>query len=161
MNSIRFNISESYQNNRQKFRKRHPDLTSPAINKPSFGGAGWDSKKWDEILRKFKQAEEWCDRWERKLPRDKSNASKNFSYDSNNDLHNTQKTDGIGQDALLIFKIYGEDLGDINNLTPDKLKSVYRKLSLKYHPDQNPASHGNFEAIKYAYDALLSLITSK
>lgn len=48
-------------------------------------------------------------------------------------------------------------LGVARNATPEEIKSSYRKLALKYHPDRNPGnkdSEETFKRISAAYEAL-------
>lgn len=54
-------------------------------------------------------------------------------------------------------KDYYEELGIPRNATADEVKSAYRKLAFKYHPDRNPSdksAEGKFKLINQAYEAL-------
>jgi molecular chaperone DnaJ len=54
-------------------------------------------------------------------------------------------------------KNYYEILGVDENVKPDELRKVYRKLSLQYHPDRNPdnkEAEEKFKEISEAYDVL-------
>ena len=48
---------------------------------------------------------------------------------------------------------YYEILGVSKNATPDEIKSAYRKLALKYHPDRNPDNKEAEEKFKTAAEA--------
>lgn len=50
-----------------------------------------------------------------------------------------------------------EVLGVDQNATPEEIKSAYRKLAMKYHPDQNPGddeAEAKFKDLTNAYDEL-------
>eukprot|EP01031_Cornospumella_fuschlensis_P024665 gene24665-29802_t len=46
-------------------------------------------------------------------------------------------------------------LGVSRNASESEVRSAYKRLSLKYHPDKNPGGHDKFLAIKKAHDSLL------
>jgi molecular chaperone DnaJ len=49
---------------------------------------------------------------------------------------------------------YYADLGVPRNATLDEIKSAFRKLALKYHPDRNPGGEERFKRIGEAYSVL-------
>ena len=52
---------------------------------------------------------------------------------------------------------YYEVLGVAKTATADEIKSAYRKLAMKYHPDRNPgdkAAEEKFKEAAEAYDVL-------
>lgn len=51
------------------------------------------------------------------------------------------------QEALNVFNLSGE-------ITANSIKATYRKLSLKYHPDRNPAGTDMMKLINAAYEWL-------
>jgi hypothetical protein len=56
-----------------------------------------------------------------------------------------------------IYSKYYETLGLTNNATEDDIKSAFRKMAVKTHPDLNPDKHdasGLFRKIKQAYEVL-------
>ncbi|HBF34169.1 TPA: molecular chaperone DnaJ [Candidatus Sumerlaeota bacterium] len=55
------------------------------------------------------------------------------------------------------FRDYYEILGIQRNAEPDEIKSSYRRLARKYHPDLNkddPAANAKFREVQEAYDVL-------
>ena len=55
------------------------------------------------------------------------------------------------QDALNILNLQGEEF------TQAEIKKAYKKASIKYHPDRNPAGAEMMKAINAAYNFLVSL----
>lgn len=51
------------------------------------------------------------------------------------------------QEALNVFNLSGE-------ITVESIKAAYRKLSLKYHPDRNPAGNDMMKLVNAAYEWL-------
>ena len=52
------------------------------------------------------------------------------------------------------YKDYYKILGVSRNSDEKEIKSSYRKLALKYHPDKNPDSEEHFKEINEAYEVL-------
>ena len=48
---------------------------------------------------------------------------------------------------------YYDVLGVNKNSSSDQIKSAYRKLAVKYHPDKNPGDKGAEEKFKEASEA--------
>src|ERR1700735_2674080 len=55
---------------------------------------------------------------------------------------------------------YYEVLGVARDCSDQELKSAYRKLALKYHPDRNPGNHAAEEKFKEASEAYQVLCDS-
>ena len=55
---------------------------------------------------------------------------------------------------------YYEVLGVERNASEQEIKSAYRKLALKYHPDRNPGDHAAEEKFKEAAEAYAVLVDS-
>lgn len=56
------------------------------------------------------------------------------------------------QEAVKIFKQYG--VSNPNKLSPSELKSEYKKLAVKYHPDKPGGNTQDFQKIGAAYEVL-------
>ena len=56
---------------------------------------------------------------------------------------------------------YYEVLGINKKATADQIKSAYRKLAIKYHPDKNPNDKGAEEKFKEASEAYHVLSNSE
>ena len=54
---------------------------------------------------------------------------------------------------MTLKRDYYEVLGVNHNASKDELKSAYRKLALKYHPDRNPGDKAAEEKFKEASEA--------
>lgn len=52
------------------------------------------------------------------------------------------------------YKDYYKTLGVSRDADEKEIKSAYRKLALKYHPDKNPDSEEHFKEINEAYEVL-------
>ena len=88
------------------------------------------------------------------------NNSSKGSYSNNKKYTNTD----IQQASIDTFKKYGEDLGNINDLTEEKITKAYRKLSMKYHPDKNPGNEDatkTMQSINYAMEGLRTKFDKK
>jgi molecular chaperone DnaJ len=56
--------------------------------------------------------------------------------------------------ALMSRKDYYQILGVEKNATQNQIRKAYYKLSLKYHPDKNPAGEEKFKELVEAYAVL-------
>lgn len=50
--------------------------------------------------------------------------------------------------------VLGLDSDSDEGFSEDQMKSAYRRLARKFHPDRNPAGRDRFEAIQKAYERL-------
>src|SRR3979490_736356 len=65
--------------------------------------------------------------------------------------------DTMGRDARMAKRCYYEVLEVERSVNDGELKSAFRKLAMKWHPDRNPndaSSEGRFKEINEAYEIL-------
>jgi molecular chaperone DnaJ len=55
---------------------------------------------------------------------------------------------------------YYEVLGVVRTSTEQEIKSAYRKLALKYHPDRNPGDKASEDMFKEAAEAYSVLVVT-
>lgn len=123
----------------------------------------WDSY-WEEFNKKYKDnkykrsenegSKSYSNSESKGSGSKESNGSGNNDYSSNYRSEYEAKDAFINDESLKIFKKYGEDLGDLNKLDEKSLKSAFRKLTIKYHPDRNNGDDKAFKEILNAYEAL-------
>lgn len=91
-----------------------------------------------------------------------SQGQQRSSKSGSNSYHTYTQID-VEKESVDIFAKYGEDLGDINSLTVEKLRSAFRNLVRKYHPDINKSNDATeiMQAINNANDVLTKKLKNK
>lgn len=144
----------------------------------------WDedfTKKWEQTQKEWaeqdakwaKQTAEWekqTAEWEKwaKGFKDEPNAESfhnDIPFEEKTNQHSTSSAKPkviYEHPGVTVFKKYGQDLGDISNLTKESLKKAYIELVKKHHPDANKGNEAManeiLKEINNARDALIKEI---